>query len=299
MNANDILRLAVECQLITTGNRDGVYAGALIHFANCVRAKALAEQPAAWVELSDEDKAEIGRQAGITEDDDGYIVGQLFRLTEAKLKEKNGGRGMSGDHNLRGANLYGADLRGANLYRADLSGANLYRADLSGANLYGANLYRTDLGRADLGRADLSGANLSGADLGRANLSGADLSGANLSGANLYGADLGRADLSGADLGGEFGKLVGDHPLLQIGPVGSRSDWVQAYMCENGVVIRTGCFFGFLPDFESAVAKTHGNNPHGREYAAAVTLIKAHAEIWGNAIRQTTKDGIARAGGKT
>ena len=51
----------------------------------------LSPQPAAWVELSDEDKAEIGRQAGITEDDDGYIVGQLFRLTEAKLKEKNGG----------------------------------------------------------------------------------------------------------------------------------------------------------------------------------------------------------------
>ena len=146
---------------------------------------------------------------------------------------------------------------------------NLRGADLRGANLYGANLYGADLGGADLGRAYLSG------------------------------ADLGRAYLSGASLGGEFGKLVGDHPLLQIGPVGSRSDWVQAYMCENGVVIRTGCFFGFLPDFESAVAKTHGNNPHGREYAAAVTLIKAHAEIWGNAIRQTTKDGIARAGGKT
>ena len=46
MNADEILRLAVECQLLTTENRNGIYAGALIRFANCVRAKALAEQPA-------------------------------------------------------------------------------------------------------------------------------------------------------------------------------------------------------------------------------------------------------------
>ena len=42
-----------------------------------------------WVELTDEDKHEIELRAGITEDDDGYIVSQVFELTEAKLKEKN------------------------------------------------------------------------------------------------------------------------------------------------------------------------------------------------------------------
>jgi hypothetical protein len=46
-------------------------------------------QPAAWVGLTDEDKHEIEQKVGITEDDDGYIVSQMFRLTEAKLKEKN------------------------------------------------------------------------------------------------------------------------------------------------------------------------------------------------------------------
>lgn len=46
MNADEILRLAVECQLLTTENRNGIYAGALIRFANRVHAKALAEQPA-------------------------------------------------------------------------------------------------------------------------------------------------------------------------------------------------------------------------------------------------------------
>jgi hypothetical protein len=42
-----------------------------------------------WVGLTDEDKHDIELKAGITEDDDGYIVSQMFKLIEAKLKEKN------------------------------------------------------------------------------------------------------------------------------------------------------------------------------------------------------------------
>ena len=42
-----------------------------------------------WVGLTDKDKHDIELKAGITEDDDGYIVSQMFNLTEAKLKEKN------------------------------------------------------------------------------------------------------------------------------------------------------------------------------------------------------------------
>ena len=42
-----------------------------------------------WVGLTDKDKHEIELRAGITEDDDGYIVSQVFKLTEAKLKELN------------------------------------------------------------------------------------------------------------------------------------------------------------------------------------------------------------------
>jgi hypothetical protein len=42
-----------------------------------------------WVSLTDEDKHLIELSAGITEEDDGYIVSQVFKLTEAKLKEKN------------------------------------------------------------------------------------------------------------------------------------------------------------------------------------------------------------------
>ena len=42
-----------------------------------------------WVELTDDDKYHIAKIVGITEDDDGWVVSQLFTLIEAKLKEKN------------------------------------------------------------------------------------------------------------------------------------------------------------------------------------------------------------------
>ena len=46
MSTDDILRAAIECQLITTGNRDSFYAAALVRFANLVRTESLGEQPA-------------------------------------------------------------------------------------------------------------------------------------------------------------------------------------------------------------------------------------------------------------
>ena len=151
------------------------------------------------------------------------------------------------------SNLYGADLRGADLRGADLRGANLFDADLRGANL---------------GGADLRGADLYGADLYGANLGGADLRGADLRGANLRGANLGGK------------KLVGDRPFLQIGPIGSRSDYLQAFITDTGVMIRAGCFFDTRDQFELAIAETHGMNNHGTEYLAALALIDAHAELW-------------------
>ena len=141
-------------------------------------------------------------------------------------------------------------------------------ANLHGANLRGANLYC----------ANLRGANLRGADLG----------GADLGGANLRGADLGGADLRGADLG--YNKLIGASPILMIGPIGSRSDYLTAYITDNGVMVRTGCFFGSLDKFRAAVAETHGDSNHGREYAAAISLIETHAAIWTPAV-ETAKEG--------
>ena len=124
--------------------------------------------------------------------------------------------------------------------------------------------------------ADLGGANLGGANLGGADLRGADLRGANLGGANLFGADL-----CGADLGGTFGKLIDGRPYFQCGPIGSRSDYLQAFITDKGIVVKAGCFTGFLDDFVAAVEKTHGDSDHSKEYAMAVLMIEAHAAIWG------------------
>ena len=111
-----------------------------------------------------------------------------------------------------------------------------------------------------------------------ANLYGADLGGANLRGANLYGADLYGADLGGANLYGK--KLIGDRPFLQLGPIGSRSDYLLSFIIDKGIHLKAGCFSGSIDEFESALDAEHGSNKHGDEYRAALVLIRKHAEIW-------------------
>ena len=112
----------------------------------------------------------------------------------------------------------------------------------------------------------------------RAALEAAVASKKDLSGADLSGADLRGADLSGAYLRGK--KLVGDRPLLVIGPIGSRSDYLHSFITDSGVIVCTGCFEGTRDAFAEAVAKEHGNSAHGKEYAAALVLIDAHAAAW-------------------
>ena len=180
---------------------------------------------------------------------------------------------------LAGANLAGADLACANLACAYLACANLARANLARAYLAGANLACANLARANLARANLARANLACAYLARADLAGADLGGANLADANLAGANLAGADLAGADLGGGI-KLVGQHPIVAISPIGSRSDSTLFFLTNAGIKVRAGCFFGSLEEFRAAVAAKHGSGIHGREYGLACDMAELHAELW-------------------
>ena len=128
-----------------------------------------------------------------------------------------------------------------------------------------------------------SGAYLDGAYLGGAYLGGANLDGANLDGANLDGAYLRGAYLRGANLGGANGKnltLVGSRPVFMLGPIGSRCDYLTAYLTDVGVHVRAGCFFDTIEAFHAAVIAEHKDNEHGREYMAAIAMIDAHASIW-------------------
>lgn len=128
---------------------------------------------------------------------------------------------------------------------------------------------RAYLGDANLGDANLAGANLAGANLARANLARANLAGAYLAGANLDGAKLSEKDT-----------LIGYRPFFQIGPIGSRCDVVRSYICNTGLIVKTGCFTGSVETFKAAIIETHGDSNHGKEYLAAIAMIEAHAAIW-------------------
>ena len=150
----------------------------------------------------------------------------------------------------------------------------------SGAYLRGAYLRGEYLSGADLLGADLSGADLRGAYLSGADLRGADLLGADLRGADLRGADPRGVYLSGADLRGAIcsgGKIRVARGIVQIGPIGSRSDILLAFMCEDGVWIETGCFGGMLSEFENKVITTHSAGQHAREYLGAIALLRCMA----------------------
>ena len=145
----------------------------------------------------------------------------------------------------------------------------------------GAVLYRGD--SAESLREAVIVATRVGANLSAANLSGAFLRGANLSGASLSCASLSCADLRGASLSGEA-RLIGARPVVQVGPIGSRSDWLVAYLTDGSIRIDAGCQRQITrAEFETRLANTHGDNQHAREYRAALTYIDAHAAIWSDA----------------
>ena len=98
--------------------------------------------------------------------------------------------------------------------------------------------------------------------------------GANLGDANLRGANMG-----GANLGGDL-MLVGDRPYFQLGPIGSESRTFEAFITNQGLRLRAGCFFGTRDEFAAKLNQTHGNNIHAREYTAALSLIDARYELW-------------------
>ena len=104
-------------------------------------------------------------------------------------------------------------------------------------------------------------------------------------GANLAGANLARANLAGANLAGATlkngEKLIGERPIFQVGPIGSRSDVLVAYITDQGLRLDAGCQRQITRDvFDARLSQTHSGNRHEREYRAALALIDVHAEIW-------------------
>ena len=168
------------------------------------------------------------------------------------------------------ANLEGAYLRNAYLEDACLAGANLSLANFEDANLEDANLEGACLAGASLSRANMRNAYLSRSNLEGANLEGAYLAGASLEGANLEGATLKSGE-----------KLIGERPIFQVGPIGSRGDVLVAYITDQGLRLDAGCQRQITRDiFDMRLCMTHNGNKHEKEYRAALELIDAHVEIW-------------------
>ena len=102
----------------------------------------------------------------------------------------------------------------------------------------------------------------------KANLRGADLRGADLHEANLYGANLRGADLYEAK------------NILAVGPIGSRLDITYAVKYRDRIMIKCGCFWGDLEQWQAQCRATHGDNSHAAAYAAAADFIRAYAAAY-------------------
>ena len=161
----------------------------------------------------------------------------------------------------------------ANLCNANLCDANLCNANLRNANLRDANLCNANLRDANLRDANLCGAILRGANLCDANLCDANLCDANLCNANLRGANLRDANLCGAN-------LCGAKNILAVGPIGSRLDITYAVKYRDRIMIKCGCFWGDLEQWQAQCRATHGDNSHAAAYAAAADFIRAYAVYW-------------------
>ena len=106
-------------------------------------------------------------------------------------------------------------------------------------------------------------------------------------GADLRDADLRDADLCGACLtgakvgkGGDEATLVGSRPVVQIGPIGSRNDWLLVFWCgDDGVRISAGCQKQISEaHFLKRLAYRHGEgdqaNIHAQHYIEAMAFAK-------------------------
>ena len=65
--------------------------------------------------------------------------------------------------------------------------------------------------------------------------------------------------------------------LFQIGYIGSRDDTTQFWLLtDKSILVRCGCFCGYIDKFIEAVKGTHGDTLYAKEYIAAAELAELH-----------------------
>jgi hypothetical protein len=75
-----------------------------------------------------------------------------------------------------------------------------------------------------------------------------------------------------------------------VGTIGSRDDYLMAFITQNGVVIRAGCYLGALEEFAAEVEKTYpAESLHGKQYRLAVQLVRN----WAASLMPAEEDAVA------
>ena len=134
-----------------------------------------------------------------------------------------------------------------------------------------------------------------GANLEGVNLRGAYLDRAYLDGANLDGVELDRGPkwkwptCAGQNCAGQnwTAKISRNAPHHDDGPGWIARRLLLAYLTDAGVYLQTGCFFGSSKILLKSASKTHGDNEHTQEYAAALELVACHARLWAPDAKET------------
>ena len=71
--------------------------------------------------------------------------------------------------------------------------------------------------------------------------------------------------------------------MLTVGRIGSRNDITTFFQTRSAsgfaISVSCGCFYGTVAEFRREVAKTHGDNKHGRVYQLAADLAEAQIEL--------------------
>lgn len=70
------------------------------------------------------------------------------------------------------------------------------------------------------------------------------------------------------------GRQKTEKVLHQYNSIGSENGRLIISLVDDKIKVTRGCFIGSLQEFEDAVEKTHGDNPHGRTYKKIIECLK-------------------------
>lgn len=210
------------------------------------------------------------------------ILNDIICKHERWLNSKEDGKCASlVGMDLRYASLANRDLRYINLNSTILNHSDLRGADLRNTSLKYADLHNSDLSLADLSFSDLTSANLHSAYLCKTNLGNSILCNVDLCESQLHNANFSNTDLSFTDL---YNAVLYDNNkeeikikgIVSISPIGSRKDETKIIITvDDNILIKCGCFYNYIDEFEKKVHETHKNNHYEKEYMAVIELAKS------------------------